>query len=832
MSTRTWWRDALVAVVTAAVLALAGAPAAGAADGDGTDPAATASISGTIVFPEGLQEGYSEGFDIQAWTVDGQEPWTYGSTSGSGTSFSIPGLRADQDYVVSLSFWHDELADGLWAGPGVPPVRAVAAAVAVRGGTTDLVVEALKKASPTSISGTLTLPPEVASVDGTRVVATVGLADYEGEDAVRTAVVTGSAFTLTGLNPSLGYRVCLEASASTTAGCYRSDDGTLGPVTDADSGAPAGTWVDPGSEGIVLRPHHPMSISGRVELPPGVTSLAGLTVQAVGLSWWDEPFQGSTTLTGSSTTFTIAGLSSWETYDLSITGSDKVFPGYYVSDTQPLGHQKSDASRVAPGATGLVLRPTATATPLTPTNTTRPTVLGTAKVGARLTAKPGGWSVAGLAYTYQWLRGTAAISGATTSTYTVTTADAGQKLSVRVTASRSGYQSAQATSAATATVPLLVVTSTSRPTTSGAAKVGATLTARPGSWSVSGLTTTYQWLRDGAAISGATSASYRVTASDVGRKLAVKVTVRRTGYKAASSTSAATAPVAKGTIAVRTKPTAAGSAKVGAVLTAKPGTWSASGVTLRYQWLRAGKPVPGATKATYTVAAADLGQRLSVRVTAVRSGYTSASATSASTAAVARGTLTSTARPTVTGTAAVASRLTATPGTWATTGLTYGYQWLRSGSAITGATASTYTPTAADVGKPLSVRVTARKSGYTTATATSLATAAVVKAAPAVTVTLTPSSAPAGTTVTAGVAVVVPGVTRPTGTVTVTAGGTTTTATIASTAGGRATVALPTLDAGTYDVVAQFTPTGTTATTTAAGSSAPAQLVVAPPAVP
>lgn len=63
---------------------------------------------------------------------------------------------------------------------------------------------------------------------------------------------------------------------------------------------------------------------------------------------------------------------------------------------------------------------------------------------------------------------------------------------------------------------------------------------------------------------------------------------------------------------------------------------------------------------------------------------------------------------------------TATP---AATGTTY--QWLSNGAAITGATASTYTPVLADVGKRLSARVTLTRSGYIPSTRTTAQTSAV-----------------------------------------------------------------------------------------------------------
>ncbi|MCL1906324.1 MAG: N-acetylmuramoyl-L-alanine amidase [Propionibacteriaceae bacterium] len=79
------------------------------------------------------------------------------------------------------------------------------------------------------------------------------------------------------------------------------------------------------------------------------------------------------------------------------------------------------------------------------------TISGVPVVTQELTANvaiPEGWVVA----SYQWYRGSTAISGATQSTYIVTTADLRNSLSVHATASREGYTGASATSPATAQV--------------------------------------------------------------------------------------------------------------------------------------------------------------------------------------------------------------------------------------------------------------------------------------------------------------------------------------------------------------------------------------------
>ncbi|MCM3613309.1 S8 family serine peptidase [Microbacterium enclense] len=62
------------------------------------------------------------------------------------------------------------------------------------------------------------------------------------------------------------------------------------------------------------------------------------------------------------------------------------------------------------------------------------------------------------------------------------------------------------------------------PTVSGTVAINRTLRATPGTWDPADVTTTYQWLRDGEPIQGATSQSYRVQRADLGRVISVRVT--------------------------------------------------------------------------------------------------------------------------------------------------------------------------------------------------------------------------------------------------------------------------------------------------------------------
>ncbi len=94
--------------------------------------------------------------------------------------------------------------------------------------------------------------------------------------------------------------------------------------------------------------------------------------------------------------------------------------------------------------------------------------------------------------------------------------------------------------------------------------------------------------------------------------------------------------------------------------------------------------------------------------------------------------LTALADPEVSGRVEVGRTLRASSGTWNTDGLTFGYQWLRNGAEISGATRTSYRPGRADVGSRLSVRVTATKAGVPDGTATSDRTARVRKASASV----------------------------------------------------------------------------------------------------
>ena len=154
-----------------------------------------------------------------------------------------------------------------------------------------------------------------------------------------------------------------------------------------------------------------------------------------------------------------------------------------------------------------------------------PTISGEATPGSTLTCSHGNWEGAPLPieFTYQWQLNGTAIPSATTATFIVGSADRGYSLTCRVTGTNSeGTASALSNSVH---VVGLAPSPEELPFISGTGTVGQTLKCERGIWNGKPPPSfSYQWYRDGVAISGATESSYAIEPADAGNALSCNVT--------------------------------------------------------------------------------------------------------------------------------------------------------------------------------------------------------------------------------------------------------------------------------------------------------------------
>ena len=422
--------------------------------------------------------------------------------------------------------------------------------------------------------------------------------------------------------------------------------------------------------------------------------------------------------------------------------------------------------------------PTATVTgpaEAPPTNTSAagaPTISGTPQVEQTLTAGTSGISdgdgLDNVSYAYQWLAGGAAISGATGSSYQLTSTEHGKTITVRVTFTDDRGNSESLTSAATEAVAATVPTAPQSLTVA----TGDQDQELEASWQApssngGSAVTGYkvQWKEEAdswdtaADVSEATETgtTYTITSLTGGVEYAVRVIATNDVGDGPASTEAKGTPaggVSEQTVEPENSaptglPTVSGTPQVDQTLTASTSDIDdedgLTNVSYSYQWIAGGSDIGGATGSTYTLTASEQGQTVQVKVTFTDDADNEETLTSEATVAVAAAAnREATGQPTISGTPQVGETLTADTSPIddedGLTNVSYSYQWIAGGTDISGATGSTYTLTASEQGQTVQVKVTFTDDADNEETLTSEATAEVTAAPVPLTVSVTVSA--------------------------------------------------------------------------------------------
>jgi len=457
-----------------------------------------------------------------------------------------------------------------------------------------------------------------------------------------------------------------------------------------------------------------------------------------------------TVTAGQTATFTVVAAGSaplnyqWNKNGTAITGATS------ASYTTPATTASDDGAQFAALIDNKVGRVTSNPVSLhvrvqvAPSITTQPTSQ-TVTAGQTATFSVAATGTAPLSY--QWRKNNVAISGATSSSYTTlatTTSDTGSTFLVAVSNTAGTVPSAAATLTVNAAP---VAPSISTQPTSQTVTASQTATFNVAATGTAPLS--YQWQKNGVAISGATSSPYitpATTGSDNGAQFTVLVsnTVGNVTSNAATLTvNAAAVPPS-----ITAQPT---SQTVTAGQTATFSVAATGTAPLSYQWRKSGVAISGAISSTYATPAttsSDSGAQFTVLVSNTVGSVTSNAATLTVNAVPVAPSITS--QPT---SQTVTAGQTATFNVTATGTAPLSYQWRKSGVTISGAISASYTTPAAsssDNGAQFTVLVTNMVGNVISNAATLTVNAAPV--APAITIQPTSQTVTAGQSATFNVA--------------------------------------------------------------------------------
>lgn len=259
-------------------------------------------------------------------------------------------------------------------------------------------------------------------------------------------------------------------------------------------------------------------------------------------------------------------------------------------------------------------------------------ITGTIKVGKILSVSIP--PIAGITYKYQWFASDSyLIPGATKATYKLADSLAGASyINVQVSAYLGTTKVGEYMKTGDFTGPV-----------TGGKYVPVSFRTSLSAWSMSvgtqilgnitgenqGATCARTWLRDGKTLlagTGYLNERYTPVPLDVGHRIVFKVSCSLFGRSGSTVKTSTSPKIIKGGLNIG-QIGISGNYQVGQTLTATPGAGWDPGVTYSYQWLKDGKKISGARSSTYLIPSTAVGHRISVTVTASKSGYDSASDT-------------------------------------------------------------------------------------------------------------------------------------------------------------------------------------------------------------
>ncbi|MDF9866981.1 hypothetical protein OKW22_000540 [Bacilli bacterium PM5-3] len=353
------------------------------------------------------------------------------------------------------------------------------------------------------------------------------------------------------------------------------------------------------------------------------------------------------------------------------------------------------------------------------TNSIKPQISGTGKVGNTLNVSKGSWvnnnnTLTELTYSYEWYADNYKINNASTSSLTLTSDLVNKTISAKVFVEKTGYTGASQLTSNSIIVSKGDFINNNKPQIIGTGKIDSELTLTNGDWSISGLTYNYEWYANDEKLSEGSN-KLIVTSDLTEKEISGKVIASKIGYNSLSQESSNTIKVFinEPKLINIELPTITGVAKAGNTISVSNGVWNETdGLEYKYQWYSNGNKIDGANKSTFYLNNNYERKSISAKVTVSKLGYKDVEVSSNIYEIAALELIGAKTKPVISGSAKAGVTLKVSNGTWDVSGLKYQYQWYSNGQIIKNATKNSLYITNAYATKKIQVKVFAFKDGY------------------------------------------------------------------------------------------------------------------------